>query len=63
MGNTPMSWFEDHKVTCYGVVSAACLASAVGTFLLGIGGPTNRIFLALLAGGMAFAELARRNRA
>jgi energy-converting hydrogenase Eha subunit B len=60
-----MSWFEDNKVTCYSVVSAGCLASAVGTFLLGIGGPTNSlwIFLGLLAAGMTFGELARRNRA
>jgi hypothetical protein len=60
-----MSRFEDNKVTCHSVVSASCLVAAVGTFLLGIGGPTNSlwIFLALLAGGMAFAELARRNRA
>ena len=60
-----MSWLEHHRVTCYGVVSAACAASAAATFFLGIGGPTFSlwIFLGLLAACIAFAELARLSRA
>jgi hypothetical protein len=58
-------WLEHHKATCYGVVSAACAASAGATFLLGIGGPTLSlwIFLGLLAACIAVAELARLSRA